>query len=135
MEMPALRSRRWLRSVAVRRIVSISERQQGFIAQCGAEVGGGSSDAFLAIAGRDNETIGSALQDLRSSAEASTAMLSEPTWRVLYDAVNAAIYSLGPSELTTITGFTLDEAADVQLQICSGVWGAYGGARWDVKPH
>jgi len=48
----------------------------------------------------------------------------------LYQAINAAIYALGPMELTTLTGLELPDAAEVNLRICVGNWGAYGGVAW-----
>ena len=32
--------------------------------------------------------------------------------------------------LHTITGFTLQEACDINLKICIAVWGAYSGRTW-----
>lgn len=56
--------------------------------------------------------------------------LATDEWRVMYESLNAVIYGLGPSELHTITGFTLAEACDVNLKICSAVWDAYVGRTW-----
>ncbi len=112
------------------RFVQLGERQQRFVLQCCNEVGGGSAREYLAIAGHDAATIRAAAEDFRVAMQAAAVSLPESTWRVLYNSINAAIYALGPAELHTVTGFLLSEAADVQLRLCSNVWGAYGEATW-----
>lgn len=111
----------------------MTDQQQRFVTQCCNEAGGGSSKAFLAIAGHDESAIRSALDAFRANANSSAIALSEPTWRLLYDTVNATVFALGPSELTTVTGYSLEEAANVQLRICAGVWGAYDGPNWTTN--
>ena len=104
--------------------VHLTERQRRFVRQCCGEAGGGSAQQFLAIAGHDAATIRSAAEAYRAAATTPDAVsLPETIWRVLYDAINAAIYALGPAELQTVTGVTLQEAAGRSapcLQWCVG---------------
>jgi len=112
--------------------VTLSIDQIKFATGALAEMYGGSADAFIKISNRSKSDLESAMQELEAIASGSNphTRMAESSWRTIYDAINAAIYALGPFELTTITGFSLAEAAEVNLKICSSAWGAYGGASW-----
>ena len=112
--------------------VRLSKDQMNFVRRSFAEVGGGSSGEFLRIANRSKEDLESAGQefDVAISVSSIKVRMSEASWRTVYEVINATIYALGPFELSTVTGFGLQEAAETNLRICSAVWGAYGGASW-----
>ena len=57
--------------------------------------------------------------------------LSEEHWRIVYESINALLYGLGPFELFTLKGMELHEVCNLNLKICSHVWGAYGGCKWE----
>lgn len=59
-----------------------------------------------------------------------TVALPEVDWRVVFDAVHAATYALGPLEVPVVLGCSLVELADINLRICIDAWGAYGGVTW-----
>jgi len=117
------------------RLVSVELQlaQQQFIKQCFGERGGGSADVHSAILNTPLETSNEARAAFGDAIDgSSTAVGLEPhTWRVVYDVVHATVYALGPFELPIVTGFSLEEAAEVNLRICVEVWGAYGGMAWD----
>jgi hypothetical protein len=115
--------------------VTLTEDQIKFAMGALAEMYGGSAQVFLKIINRPEEDLKSARQELESAFLQSNTHINMPesSWRAVYEAINAAIYSLGPFELSTITGYNLAEAAEVNLKICSSVWGAYGAASWLEK--
>jgi hypothetical protein len=112
--------------------VSLSAEQAEFIRSLVAEAHGGSAKEYLRILNHSRGELDAAAEEFESALVTSSdhIRISETAWRILYDAINAAIYALGPFELSTITGFSLREAAETNLRICSSVWGAYGGASW-----
>ena len=115
--------------------IDFDARTQRFLAFVFMEVfGGGSTAAIQKILGdfvdvaRDLRPIVKA----QSESDSEYLELTASQWRVMYESLNAVIYGFGPGELQTCTGTYLHEAANINLKICSAVWGAYlGRYRWD----
>jgi hypothetical protein len=110
--------------------VSLTDRQFRLIQSCINEAGGGSAAAFAAICNQPGSSI-DRVRDTTSllPAEGPFALV-EADWHVVFDAVHAAMYALGPFEVPVVLGSSLVELADVNLRICIDVWGAYGGLTW-----
>jgi hypothetical protein len=121
--------------------IDFSQSEQDFLAFVFVEVfGGGSTKSIQNILG-DRVAVARELGQevrLQSKSGLPSIDLSADEWRVMYEAINAVIYGLGPSELATCTGYDLDAFCSLNLRICAAVWGAYGGADWfgigDVMP-
>ncbi len=97
------------------------------------EVGGGSASAFIAICNQPASEFDRVRDTTRSLPAGGPIALSEKEWRVVFDAVQAAMYALGPFEVPVILGSSLVELADINLRICVDVWGAYGGLTWEER--
>jgi hypothetical protein len=112
--------------------VSLAPTEIDFVLSCFNQAAGGSQRVWQSIYGQELETLRVPVEAFRSakSEGRSHVGLSEGHWRRVIAAVNAAIYTLGPLELETVTAFGLAEAADTNLRICADVWGAYGKASW-----
>ena len=110
--------------------IPFTAREQHFLSFVFTEVfGGGSTQAIQAVLG---ETVSGARElqpvlRLQSESETEFIELTEPQWRVMYQSMNAVIYGLGPSELQTCTGQYLHDACNLNLRICSHVWGVFQG--------
>ena len=118
--------------------IPFNDREQRFLAFVYVEIfGGGSTEAMQKILGEQLEkarSLAPKIKDLASD-ETPYVELTAEEWRVMYDAVHAVIYGLGPHELSICTGNYLREACDINLKICTAVWGAYGGMKWmDLDP-
>ena len=110
----------------------------------GEVFGGGSTAAIQAVLGDQVEAarvLGVQLEaiyraqfpkDSLAGDAAISIELSEPRWRLVYDSINAVVYGLGPFELSTCTHLNLAEACNLNLKICSSVWGFYGDADWET---
>jgi hypothetical protein len=110
--------------------IPFTEREQRFLSFVFTEVfGGGSTQAIQTVLGdavpgvRDLQPV----VRLQSKSETEFIELTESQWRVMYDSVNAVIYGLGPGELQTCTGQYLHDACNLNLRICSHVWGVFQG--------
>ncbi|MBD2054565.1 hypothetical protein H6F88_00720 [Oculatella sp. FACHB-28] len=114
--------------------IAFDEREQHFLAFVFMEVfGGGSTRIIQNILGPYVETAHNLQPKVRLQAEAElpSIELTADEWRVMYEALNAVIYGLGPSELHTCTGYNLQEACNINLRICAAVWDARGvGRAW-----
>ena len=110
--------------------ILFTAREQHFLSFVFTEVfGGGSTQAIQAVLG---DTVSSARDlwsavRLQSESESEFIELTEPQWRVMYESMNAVIYGLGPGELQTCTGQYLHDACNLNLRICSHVWGVFQG--------
>jgi hypothetical protein len=121
--------------------IEFNQSEQDFLAFVFVEVfGGGSTQSIQNILGDRVAAARELGQEVRLQSKSGLPSidLSADEWRVMYEAINAVIYGLGPSELVTCTGYDLDAVCSVNLRICAAVWGAYGGADWfgigDVMP-
>ncbi len=121
--------------------IEFNQSEQDFLAFVFVEVfGGGSTQSIQNILGDRVAAARELGQEVRLQSKSGLPSidLSADEWRVMYEAINAVIYGLGPSELATCTGYDLDAACSINLRICGAVWGAYGGADWfgigDVMP-
>jgi hypothetical protein len=121
--------------------IDFSQSEQDFLAFVFVEVfGGGSTASMQHILGDRVAAARELAQEVRlqSKSGSPSIELSHDEWRVMYDAINAVIYGLGPSELVTCTGYNLQAVCSLNLRICAAVWGADGGADWsgigDVMP-
>ena len=95
--------------------------------------GGGSTCVIQRILSSSVEAANSLRLKIRLQCEltSSSLCLTVEEWRVMYESVNAVIYGLGPSELHTCTGYSLQEACNINLKICAVLWGACGvGRSW-----
>ena len=110
--------------------IPFTQREQRFLSCVFMEVfGGGSTRAIQTVLG-DHVSGARELQTvvrLQSESENEFIELTELQWRVLYESINAVIYGLGPNELQTCTGQYLHDACNLNLRICSHVWGAFQG--------
>ena len=110
--------------------ITFTKRQQRFLSFVFTEVfGGGSTQAIQAVLG---DAVSDArelrpLVRLQSESETEFIELTETQWRVMYESMNAVIYGLGPGELQTCTGQFLHDACNLNLRICSHVWGVFQG--------
>lgn len=97
--------------------------------------GGGSTTAIQRILGDSTEAARELepIVETQSESDSEYLELMKTQWRTMYESLNAVIYGLGPAELNNLTGEdSLAAAADLNLRICSGVWGAYrGDLIWD----
>lgn len=110
--------------------VSLTDRQFGLIRSCISEAGGGSASVFAAVCGQPASAFDRVRDATRVLPAEGPVALSESDWRVVFDAVHAAMYALGPFEVPAVLGSSLVELADINLRICIDVWGAYGGLTW-----
>lgn len=94
------------------------------------EVGGGSASAYVAICGHEPSEFDRVRGSVRSSEVEDFLEMPAADWRIIFDAVHAAMYALGPLEVSSVLGSSLVELADVNLRISVDVWGAYGGSTW-----
>ena len=110
--------------------ITFTKRQQRFLSFVFTEVfGGGSTLAIQAVLG---DAVSDArelrpLVRLQSESETEFIELTETQWRVMYESMNAVIYGLGPGELQTCTGQFLHDACNLNLRICTHVWGVFQG--------
>ena len=110
--------------------IPFTEREQHFLSFVFTEVfGGGSTQAIQAVLG---DAVPGARElrpvvHLQYKSESEFIELTELQWRVMYESMNAVIYGLGPGELQTCTGQYLHEACNLNLRICSHVWGVFQG--------
>jgi hypothetical protein len=114
--------------------IAFDPSEQQFLAFIFVEVfGGGSTQSIQNILGDRVEAARELAQEVRlqSKSGAPTIALTGAEWRVMYEAINAVIYGLGPSELATCTGHSLDAVCSLNLRICAAVWGVDDGALWD----
>jgi hypothetical protein len=112
--------------------IAFDEHEQYFLAFVFVEVfGGGSTRIIQKILGDYVEAAHNLRLKVRSQAEAGllSIELTVDEWRVMYESLNAVVYGLGPSELHTCTGYNLQEACNINLKICTAVWGAHGAGR------
>lgn len=96
--------------------------------------GGGSTTAIQRILGDSTEAARALEPIVRTQADLNSPYLelTEAQWRTMYESLNAVIYGLGPAELHILSSDGLAEVADLNLIICSKVWGAYrGDLVWD----
>ncbi len=121
--------------------IEFNQSEQDFLAFVFVEVfGGGATQSIQNILGDRVDAARELSQDVRLQSKSGlpSIVLSANEWRVMYEAINAVIYGLGPSELATCTGYQLYEAGGINRRICAVVWGADGGADWfgigDVMP-
>ena len=113
--------------------IEFNEREQWLLSFALMNIfGGGSTNMLQNILGKNVESarLLESKVEVQVNRKHSSIELTSNEWRVMYESLNAVIYGLGPCELPTITGFTLQEAYDVNLKICVAVWGAYGGRTW-----
>jgi hypothetical protein len=113
--------------------IDFNQSEQDFLAFVFVEVfGGGSTTSIQNILGDRVEAARELGQEVRlqSKSGSPSIALSPDEWRAMYDAINAVIYGLGPSELATCTGYELDQVCNINLRICAAVWGAYGASHW-----
>ena len=114
--------------------IEFNEREQYLLSSIFMDIfGGGSTTVIQSILGKhvaNARLLRSKVEAQVKSKDSSFIELTDEEWRVMYESLNAVIYGLGPSELHTITGFTLQEACDVNIQICVAVWDAYDGRTW-----
>jgi hypothetical protein len=113
--------------------IDFNQSEQDFLAFVFVEVfGGGSTQSIQNILGDRVAAARELGQEVRlQSKSGSPAIdLSTDEWRVMYEAINAVIYGLGPSELATCTGYALNQACGINLRICAAVWGADDGMDW-----
>ena len=89
--------------------------------------GGGSTKAIQAVLGQYAPDAQELEPMVRQQSESGMDFveLTATQWRVMYESINAVIYGLGPAELHTCTGQSLHDACNLNLRICSHVWGAY----------
>ena len=121
--------------------ISLTVQAVRFILNALDEVQGSCPSTFLKIAGHTEDTVLRVQAEFEHACGANGArfarpanvVLSEASWRIIFNVNEAAIYSLGPLELETVAGCSLQAAAQVNLLICSSVWGAYGKGSWDSK--
>ncbi len=110
--------------------IPFSQREQHFLSFVFVEVfGGGSTRAIQTVLG-DHVSAARELQPLvrlQSESESEFIELTESQWRVMYESMNAVIYGLGPCELETCTGMYLHDVCNLNLRICSHVWGVFQG--------
>ncbi len=114
--------------------IEFEQSQQKFLFSIFSEVfDGGSTQAIQNILG---DRVAEAKQ-LRNSVEtqvkkdAKSIKLTNERWRVIYESINAVIYGLGPFELQTLTGCDIQDALNINLRICSQVFGVYGKVTWE----
>jgi hypothetical protein len=113
--------------------IAFNKREQHFLSFVFTEVfSGGSTSRIQNIIGHHVEAARQLRPKvkLQSESESLSIELTANEWRVMYESLNAVIYGLGPHELQTCTDYYLHEACDINLKICSAVWGAYGGMTW-----
>jgi hypothetical protein len=113
--------------------IEFNQSEQDFLAFVFVEVfGGGSTKSIQNILGDRVEAARELGQEVRlqSKSGSPSIALSPDEWRIMYEAINAVIYGLGPSELATCTGYQLYEVCNINRTICAAVWGVYGGADW-----
>jgi hypothetical protein len=95
--------------------------------------GGGSTRIIQKILGDQVESARQLESKIQAQVDSSgdAIELTAVEWRVMYDSLNAMIYGLGPSELHTCAGHSLQSACDLNLKICAALWGARGvGHAW-----
>jgi hypothetical protein len=110
--------------------IDFNQSEQDFLAFVFVEVfGGGSTQSIQNILGDRVEVAHELGQEVRLQSKSGlpSISLSADAWRVMYEAINAVIYGLGPRELATCTGYPLYEVCNLNLRICAAVWGADGG--------
>lgn len=116
--------------------ITFNEREQHFIRFIFVEVfSGGSTRPIQKILGTHIDAAIDLEAKLSSQSKQGLASISltAKEWRVVYESINAVIYGLGPHELQTCTGKSLQEACNINLKICVAVWGAYGGMGWPTS--
>ena len=118
--------------------IEFDAEAQRFLALVFVEVfGGGSTAAIQTILGDSVEAARELEPIVKAQWKSDSGYLelTQSQWRIMYESLNAVIYGLGPTELQTCTGTYLHQAANINLKICSAVWGAFFGRyRWnDVK--
>jgi hypothetical protein len=114
--------------------IDFNQSEQHFLAFVFVEVfGGGSTASIQNILGDRVEAARELGQEVRLQSKSGLPSidLSTDEWRVMYEAINAVIYGLGPSELATCTGYDLHEVCRLNRRICAAVWGADGELDWD----
>ena len=110
--------------------IPFTEREQHFLSFVFTEVfGGGSAQVIQTVLGDAVSGARELRPVVRRQSESETEFieLTEPQWRVMYESINAVIYGLGPTELQTCTGQYLHDACNLNLRICSHVWGVFQG--------
>ena len=111
--------------------IGFTKRQRRFLTSALVEVsGGGSTKVIQATLGTELEAV-ERLEKKIGDQPHSTVSLSSSEWRTLYHSINAVVYGLGPFELDTCTGMRLADVCNINLAICSAVWGVYYGAQWN----
>lgn len=113
-------------------VIAFNENEQHFLTFIFVEVfGGGSTEAIQKILGNRVEEARDLEPKVRTQycRKLPSIELTADEWRVVYELLNAVIYGLGPSELHTCTGQSLQEACHINLKICVAVWGAHGAER------
>lgn len=110
--------------------IPFTEREQHFLSFVFTEVfSGGSTGSIQAVLGEqvpDARELKPAVQQ-HTQSDTEFIELTEAQWRVMYESVNAVVYGLGPSELQICTGQSLHDACNLNLRICSHVWGVFQG--------
>ena len=84
----------------------------------------------MAICGQSASEFDRVRDFIRGSQIADSVEMPVADWRIIFDAVHAAMYALGPLEVSSVLGSTLVELADINLRISVDVWGAYDGPAW-----
>jgi hypothetical protein len=114
--------------------IDFEHEEQSFLWWVFMEVfGGGSTEKIQNILGKPVEDVRHLEAKVQSQYKAgsSSISLTAAEWRIMYEAVNAVIYGLGPSELSTCTGRNLQEVCSINLKICATLWRASGvGRSW-----
>jgi hypothetical protein len=94
---------------------------------------GGSTERIQNILNKPVEDVRHLEAKVKSQYKAgsSSISLTAAEWRIMYEAANAVIYGLGPSELRTCTGRNLQEVCSINLKICATLWMASSvGRSW-----
>ena len=110
--------------------IPFAGKEQHFLSFVFMEVfGGGSTRSIQTVLGEYVSDARELEPIVRQQAKSETKFieLTEAQWRVMYESMNAVIYGLGPGELQTCTGQNLHDACNLNLRICSHVWGAFQG--------